>query len=566
VITYPAQVESTYLAASTVAVDITNHRHRPPPSVTTTMTLIKNEPRDAQQRIHQDPPSFPLDNASNRGVFRDYGEAVKDIMFLSKTLVSSTHKKMQDEMQNVTPDEILRTRLMHARKNKVLCDSKSLASVTSTKSSSSSSVVSLTVDPIPNKLPIGTSSKLKDSGLLSSYRESRKNAKKRKEARLRNIDVSHEELASNWRKRNDFASKRHPASKGMSQQRQQKLPLPQPFPYLNFDLSTFTACVSPNLHAMVSSTSCMPVPDRSVPSTSLVDDPADMDDMEATFTSLLSDPASASLLAAESEPMLAEKQEHAMEETTFRKIAKLKREVGRLQRHRSDTALTVPAAAVTPMTPPAKELASDSSTMTPSAPIPEDTRQDIRKIKMTPPAKVLASDGSMMSPRAPIPEETRRDILKIKQELRELRRLAAKNCDIESKSNTSLDSTLVNVTTTLTPIKRAVRFSNPLVTQVNIRPRTLEEDMEELYFCPEELDELEWDRETTEPDQYECIAQDQSSRSSVTTVAIAHKFKRYEETGYEDVTLATEEDESSASASSEDTDSILDAILNAATE
>ena len=220
-----------------------------------------------------------------------------------------------------------------------------------------------------------------------------------------------------------------------------------------------------------------------------------------------------------------------MEEKTFLKLAKLKREVGRLQREKNDAAVPTP--------PPAK-------------------------------AKVLASDSSVVSRRSTMSgqasyssvysSETRREVHKIKRELRELRRLSTTNCDNEKRSTLSQNSALQSVTPTLVPTKKTkVRFSNPLVTQVNLRPWTLEADKEELYFCPEELDELEWDRETTEADQYECIAQEQSSRSSVNNVAIAHKLKRYEEAGnHDDVSVSTEDQ----SFCSSDTD----LISNAATE
>jgi hypothetical protein len=501
--------------------------------------MLKNEPRDAPQTIQ--PPGLLLDNASKRGVFREYEQALKDIMFLNNRLVTSTDTKMQDKVRSVTPDEnmqtqpltpaeMLRERLTHARNNKVLYDSRSLVSATSIKSSSDALMAErgwfpvlmqggkardIPTDPIPNKLPKGTSSKLKDSGLLWAYREARKNANKRKEA------------SSSLK---PAVGARHSASKGTSQQRQQGLP--QPFTYLNFDLSPFTACVNPSLDAMVSSTSCMAMPHRSVFSTFPVDDPMDMDDMETTWpiTSRVSHPASFTRQAAASEPMLAEKQ-RAMEEKTFRKIAKLKREVRRLQRKQVDGASTdgAPAAATAPTTPPS--------------------------------ANVLASDSSLATPRSPMPEqesyssETRREIHKIKRELRELRRISATNCDNESTSMLSQDSTMATVATTLAPIKKTkVRFSYPLVTQVNLRPYTLEADVEKLYFCPEELNELEWDRETTEADQYECIAQEQSSLSSATNVAIAH----YEERGDDDGTVASDDQ----SFCSIDTD----IISNAATE
>jgi hypothetical protein len=520
----------------------------------TARVLVKNEPREEPQTIY--PPSFPIYSASEGGVFREYEEAVNDIMFLGNASVTGSQTKMLDEeMLSVTPDqrlpkqhrtpaEMLRERLTHARNNKVLCESKSLDRARSSKSSSSPGKVRNNPSiPIPNELPKGTSSKLKDSGLIWSYRESRKNAKKRKEASNLKNNLSQKAISTDWSsKKNGFPPKRHAASKGAGQQRQQE-PL-QSYAYLNFDLSPFTNCVSPSLDAVVSSTSCMPMPDRSVLSNFPVDDLMGMDDTEATWpiTSLLSHPASYTRLTTESEPMSAEKQEkqRTMEEKTFRKIAKLKREMVRLKRQKSGVVspVSVPVPAAAPTIPPAK-------------------------------AKVLASHSSVASPRSNMSgqascssaysSETRREVHKIKQELRELLRLSTTNCNDENRPMLTQNSALKSVTPNLAPRKKTkVRFSDPLVTQVNLRPWTLEADIEELYFCPEELNELEWDRVTTEADQYECIAQEQSSRSSVNNVAIAHQLKRHEETGNDDMSVTTDDQ----SFCSSDTD----LISNAATE
>jgi hypothetical protein len=532
----------------------------------TTRTIVKNEPRDHASQTIQ-PTAFQLNDTSKGGVFSEYEAAANDIMVFSNRLVFSTYTKIQDEMQivtptpyqkmqtkHVTPAEILMERLTDARKRKVLCDSKSFASAPSSKSSVSAIAVALMKGkgclphsiksgkvqdirtiPIPDKLPKSTSRKQKDSELLWSYREARKTAKKRKEASIRKAELSQKVLSSDWyNNENGFASTRCLSSRGMDQQRLQEPP--EPLAYLNFDLSPFTNCVSPSLDAVVSSTSCMAMSDRSFLPTIPVNDPRDTNHIKTTrpyFTRL----------TTETEPRLAEKQEkeNAIEEKTFRKLAKLKREVVRLQRQQIDAASTAPAAAAAAtaahITPPSK--VSDSSLATPRS--------------------CMSGQGSNSSAYS---SETRREVRRIKQELRELRQVSTTNRNSESsRSILSQDSFLTAVTTTLAPTQRTkVRFSYPLVTQVNLRPWTLEADIEALYFCPEELDELEWDRETTEADQYECIAQEQSSRSSVNNVAIAHKLKRYEkaETGDDDVTVATD-DQSFCSSET-------DLISNAATE
>ena len=42
-----------------------------------------------------------------------------------------------------------------------------------------------------------------------------------------------------------------------------------------------------------------------------------------------------------------------------------------------------------------------------------------------------------------------------------------------------------------------VQFHHPLITSVRLRPKTRSEDVEKLYFAPEELDEIEYDRDET---------------------------------------------------------------------
>jgi len=57
-----------------------------------------------------------------------------------------------------------------------------------------------------------------------------------------------------------------------------------------------------------------------------------------------------------------------------------------------------------------------------------------------------------------------------------------------------------------------VQFHHPLITSVRLRPKTRLEDVEKLYFAPEELDEIEYDRdETRYTDDIETMAVDSRS-------------------------------------------------------
>lgn len=57
-----------------------------------------------------------------------------------------------------------------------------------------------------------------------------------------------------------------------------------------------------------------------------------------------------------------------------------------------------------------------------------------------------------------------------------------------------------------------VQFHHPLITSVRLRPKTRSKDVEKLYFAPEELDEIEYDRdETRYADDIETMAVDSRS-------------------------------------------------------
>jgi hypothetical protein len=516
--------------------------------MTRRMTAKKAEPRDSPEAIVR-PPNYQLVKAPVCS-FDEYEEAVKDVMFLSTESTlgmnsSKTHlemetalkraqqidKKMQMILQHLTKDEILRQHLAHARKKKVSMDLRSLAhsmdlkSVDSNKSSSSSvssnekicfvplrdgMVQAIPVDPIPALLPRSTASKLKQFGLVSSYSGARKNDKKRKEARILRNDLSRKEMSSTWRKKIDFSAT------GMAQQNQWQSPRSA---LMSIDFSPLTACVAPNLDAVISSsTSCM-MPRRgavasspvNVPNGMSVLDDNDMDDMETilSITSVVPKPASQ---PAEAEPTWTEK--------TFLEIAKLKREVKRLQRKESEaeTAAALAAAAVPPPTALTPDSAISPAGTHGAPPIPEQE---------------------------PFAPETRREILKIKRELREFRRLSAINAG-NMKSVLSADESIVYATTTLKTGKKTVRFCDPLVTRIKFRPRTKEADKEKLYFCPAELEEFEWDRETTAADQFECIAQEKSN------VAVSHELKRYCEFMNDEVSVSSEDSDSFYSTSTDD--------------
>ena len=74
-----------------------------------------------------------------------------------------------------------------------------------------------------------------------------------------------------------------------------------------------------------------------------------------------------------------------------------------------------------------------------------------------------------------------------------------------------------------------VRFTAPFVTQVHYRPYTDPEDIEKLYFIEEELNELEWDRQTVADDQFEVVVvsdNDHTNDDGPMDVRIAHQKRR----------------------------------------
>ena len=72
--------------------------------------------------------------------------------------------------------------------------------------------------------------------------------------------------------------------------------------------------------------------------------------------------------------------------------------------------------------------------------------------------------------------------------------------------------------------KKTVQFAAPLVTKIKHRPYTDPQDIEKLYFVSEELDEFEYDRETTDGDQFECrLVVPDHKRKEMFRVAVSYK-------------------------------------------
>jgi len=92
-------------------------------------------------------------------------------------------------------------------------------------------------------------------------------------------------------------------------------------------------------------------------------------------------------------------------------------------------------------------------------------------------------------------------------------------------SSTASSASVLSRKTGATPatphVATRLRFADPLVTRVSYRPYTDPEDIEKLYFIEEELNELEWDRQTVADDQYEVIM-----TPSAREVQIAHQKRR----------------------------------------
>lgn len=91
---------------------------------------------------------------------------------------------------------------------------------------------------------------------------------------------------------------------------------------------------------------------------------------------------------------------------------------------------------------------------------------------------------------------------------------------------------------------KSVRFADKLVTDVHYRPKTRPEDIEKLYFIEEELDELEWDRQTVEGDVFELVAGDESV--SVTYQNRRHLLRRKQPSAHDDDTTTSNTSDTSA--------------------
>jgi hypothetical protein len=73
--------------------------------------------------------------------------------------------------------------------------------------------------------------------------------------------------------------------------------------------------------------------------------------------------------------------------------------------------------------------------------------------------------------------------------------------------------------------KKSVRFSKPLVTAINYRPKTLPAEVSLLFFDEDELEILEEDRETTSRDQFEMIAQELSENRLRISIAYQNRWR-----------------------------------------
>jgi len=173
--------------------------------------------------------------------------------------------------------------------------------------------------------------------------------------------------------------------------------------------------------------------------------------------------------------------------------------------------------------PPVKEKKDNSSRLTPFEPF------DFSRL-----AACVPVEDAFSAPKPPIVPKPRKrtkslsdgtkvELIKLKRELRSLKRMGTSRSGSVHSGSSSGRS-------------KRVRFAKPLVTLVTQRPYTDPDDVEKLYFVPEELDELEWDRETTEWDQIECVAE-QNSPDSSADIAVSVSFQYAAE---EDTSVASD--------------------------
>lgn len=85
--------------------------------------------------------------------------------------------------------------------------------------------------------------------------------------------------------------------------------------------------------------------------------------------------------------------------------------------------------------------------------------------------------------------ESDHDLGAIKKELKDLRKWAKEQKTKEKK--------------------KRVQFAHPLISSLKYRPKTRPEDIGDLFFGEDELLDWEEDRETTSPEQVECMIEDE---------------------------------------------------------
>lgn len=112
-------------------------------------------------------------------------------------------------------------------------------------------------------------------------------------------------------------------------------------------------------------------------------------------------------------------------------------------------------------------------------------------------------------------KSTREELLMLRSQLRELRSKVCHNAGAPSIAETAEVSIVV---VDVKNLQKSVRFATPLVTRIKYRPYTPQSEIAILYFQEEELEELEWDRETVCGEQFECQFDD-----SVMGVRIAYQ-------------------------------------------
>lgn len=152
-----------------------------------------------------------------------------------------------------------------------------------------------------------------------------------------------------------------------------------------------------------------------------------------------------------------------------------------------------------------------------------------------------------VSPLSPFTAEavTRQAILELQEELTELKKSVVATEIDEVTTECGDDENKTRATDdTVAPDTKKVRFAEPLVTQLQFRPRTLRDEISQLFFQEDELEEFELDRETTLQDRFECVVVE--SAPTHYHVAVKHKAARRRRGG----AYREEEDDEESLASS----------------